>query len=115
MSDDARLPTDLMINAHIRIAAREGVPITVLRHGDNSSGTIILKINRLDGTAHVLTQVRYDDELVWTPATRTDPVPEAEADQVLERHIRFDPDSWVVEIEDRKGRHWFDGRIVHSK
>jgi len=110
--DDARLPTDFMINAQIRIAAREGIPITVRRHGDNSSGTIILKINRLDGTARVLTQVRYDDELVWNPVSRTDPMTEAEADRYLDRQAEIDPDSWLIEIEDKQGRHWFPGRIV---
>jgi len=111
MSED-RLPTDFMINAQIRIAAREGVPITVRRHGDNSSGTILLKINRLDGTARVLTQVRYDDELVWSPVSRTDPMSEVEADQYLNRQAEIDPDSWLLEIEDRQGRHWFPGRVL---
>lgn len=106
------LPTDMLINAHIRRAAREGITITVLRHGDNASGTIILKINRLNGTAHVLMQVRYEDESVWAPATRIDPMPEAEADLYLDRQAHIDPDSWILEIEDKLGRHWFEGRVV---
>ena len=109
--DDA-LPTDMMINAQIRIAAREGVPITVVRHGYDSNGVIMLKINRLDGTARVLTQVRYDDELVWTPASRTDPMTEVEADRYLERQAEIDPDCWILEIEDRQGRHWFPGKVM---
>jgi len=109
---DVGLPTDMLINAHIRIAARQGVPITVLRHGDNTSGTIILKINRLDGTAHILMQVRYDEEKVWTPVTRKDPMPEEEADRYLDQQARIDPDSWILEIEDKQGRHWFDGRVM---
>lgn len=106
------LPTDMLVNAQIRIAAKEGVPITVLRHGYDSSGTIILKINRLDGTAQVLSQTRYDDELVWIPASKTDAFSETEADAYIEKQIRIDPDSWVLEIEDRQGRHWFPGRIL---
>ena len=111
MSED-RLPTDFMINAQIRIAAKEGVSIMVLKRGDHSSGTIILKINRLDGTARVLTQVRFDDELVWNPVSRTDPMSEAEADRYIYRQAEIDPDSWLLEIEDKEGRHWFPGRIV---
>ena len=106
------LPSDLVINAQIRIAARDGVPITVLQRGDPNSGAIILKINRLDGTAAVLTQVRYDEELVWYPANETVWVSEAEADAYLASQRQMDPDSWLLEIEDRKGRHWFPGRIV---
>lgn len=106
------LPTDFLIQAQIRAAAREGVPIIVRRHGDNSSGTIILKINRLDGTSRVLSQVRYDDELVWSPVSRTDPMNEADAESYLERQMRTDPDSWIIEIEDKQGRTWFPGRVI---
>jgi hypothetical protein len=110
--DDARLPPSFLISAQIRIAAREGIPIVVRRHGNDESGTIILKINRLDGTARVLTQVRYEDELVWNPVSRIDPMPEADADKYLDRQAAIDPDSWLLEIEDKQGRHWFPGRVM---
>lgn len=106
------LPTDLLVNAQIRIAASHGVPIIVRRRGHSSSGTILLKINRLDGTVHLLTQVRSDDEPVWVSVTATDTVPEAEADRYLERQAQFDPDLWILEIEDKQGRHWFEGRRI---
>ncbi len=111
MSDN-RLPLDFLINAQIRTAANHGVPIVVRRRGDASNGTIILKVNRLDGTARVLTQVRYDDELVWCPVSRTDPMSEAEADRYLEKQADIDPDSWLLEIEDKQGRHWFPGDVM---
>jgi hypothetical protein len=111
MSDN-RLPLDLLINALIRTAAREGVPIVVRRRGDAANGTIVLKINRLDGTARVLTQVRYDDDLVWCPVSRTDPMSEAEADRYLDKQANIDPDSWLLEIEDKQGRHWFPGDVM---
>ncbi|MDX2027084.1 MAG: DUF1491 family protein, partial [Alphaproteobacteria bacterium] len=85
------LSTDLLINAQIRIAAREGVPIVVRRRGDNTGGTIILKINRMDGTAEILTQVRYEDERVWSPVSRGAPMSEADADLYLDKQARIDP------------------------
>ena len=112
MMTDDRLSTDFLVAARIRLAAQHGVPIVVRRRGDNSSGVIILKINRLDGTADVLTQVRCDNELVWSPAATGGPVAEAEADRYLERQTAIDPDTWLLEIEDRQGRHWFPGRVV---
>jgi hypothetical protein len=107
-----RLPTDLYVSAHIRIAAREGVPMTVVHRGDPTSGSIILKINRLDGMSRVLCQVRYDDELVWTPATREDFMKDADAEAYLGKQTAIDPDVWLLEIEDKQARHWFPGRIV---
>ena len=106
------LPTDFMISAQIRIAAAAGVPIVVLRRGHDASGTIILKINYLNGTAQVLTQVRYGDELVWSPATGGAPMSEPEADAYLQRQAEIDPDSWLLEIEDKQGRHWFPGKVM---
>ena len=34
------------------------------------------------------------------------PVPEASVEERLVREIRFDPDAWIVETEDRAGRHF---------
>jgi hypothetical protein len=36
------------------------------------------------------------------------PVPEASVEERLAKEIRFDPDVWVVETEDRAGRHFLD-------
>lgn len=109
MSDEARLPTHLIVGAQIRRAAQQGVPIVVLRRGDPQGGAVALKINRLDGTAHVLVQTRRDTVLGWSPASRQDPLAEAEADAVMTRQGEFDPDLWLIEIEDRSGEHWFPG------
>ena len=118
MSDDAvgdgegRLTTDLWVSAHRRVAEAQGVPMMVVRRGDRERGTVLLKINRLDGTSSVLTQIRHLGQLAWSRGTGADPVPEAEADRYIERQTRFDPDLWVIEVEDRQGRPWFEGRIV---
>jgi hypothetical protein len=44
-------------------------------------------------------------------AGRDGPVPEADIEARLQKEIRFDPDLWIVESEDRAGRHFLD-RIV---
>ena len=110
--DDGRLTTELWVSAHRSAAEVQGVPMVVVRRGDRERGTVLLKINRLDGTCQVLTQIRHLGQLAWSRGTGPDPVPEAEADRYIERQTRFDPDLWVIEIEDRQGRPWFEGRIV---
>lgn len=109
---DGRLATDLYVSAHIRTAMRDGVPMTVVRRGDPSSGALILKINLLNGTARILIEARYHEERVWTPATHTDPMPEADAEAYLARQSEIDPDAWLIEIEDKQGRIWFPGKVV---
>jgi hypothetical protein len=109
---DDRLPTELWVSAHVRRGNLEGIPMMVVRRGDSSRGTVLLKVNRLDGTCTVLSQVRREEVLCWLRATGPDPVPEPEADQCVARELRRDPDLWVIEIEDRQGRHWFEGKVL---
>ena len=39
---------------------------------------------------------------------RTQPVADTEAEAYLARQIKFDPDCWIVEVEDRAGRNFLD-------
>jgi hypothetical protein len=56
-------------------------------------------------------QTAYDDsrpiERIFIPAS-PQPVPEAAVEERLAREIRFDPDIWIVETEDKAGRHFLD-------
>ena len=55
---EARLKTELWVKAHLRRCAVEAVPAFVLRHGDDDSGMVLLKINALDDGCKVFTQAR---------------------------------------------------------
>jgi hypothetical protein len=56
-------------------------------------------------------QTVYDDsrpiERLFTSTSKA-PVPEASVEERLAKEIRFDPDAWIVETEDRAGRHFLD-------
>ena len=111
MSDD-RLPTDLWVMAHVRRCSAEGVPVTVARKGEAKGGTLILKLNLFDKGCRVLSQARdLDGNLGWLAAFEGRLVPEAEADTYIARAVSRDPDLWVVEVEDREGRHPFEGKV----
>jgi len=105
-----KLKAALAVAAGIRLCSAHGVAATVARHGDDEAGAILLKLNRLGQDFAVLAQTRTAaGELVWTSGTGADAVTEADADAYIARQIKRDPDLWVVEIEDREGRHFFDG------
>lgn len=109
---DDRLPTGLWVMAHVRAADVQGVPMVVARKGDPGRGTVLLKINRRNGLFDILVQTRRDEELVWSRPLGPDPMDEAAADTYIARQVKYDPDLWVVEVEDRQGRPWFEGRVV---
>ena len=43
---------------------------------------------------------------------RDPPAPEADIEARLVREMRFDPDLWIVEIEDRAGRNFLDNIVL---
>jgi len=112
MADD-RIQTDLWLRAHIRRSNDAGIPMMVVKRGDAQSGSVLVKINRLGDGCTVLSQTRTTaGTMAWLPATGPEPVAEADADAYIQRQLRYDPDLWVVEIEDRAGRHPFQETIL---
>lgn len=61
----------------------------------------------------MFTQSRnLDGALAWLPALNGDAVAERDADNFIDRQVGYDPDVWVVEIEDKQGRRWFEGDLI---
>ncbi|GAK45124.1 conserved protein [Tepidicaulis marinus] len=111
-SDEPRLKAEIWVKALIRRAGAENVPAMVVRRGDDTSGTVLVKVNGLDGTAMVYARARAGDgSPVWIPGNGPEPVSEADADAYIERQRKFDPDIWVVEIEDPARRHFLQEKV----
>jgi len=113
-----RLKSGIWDSAYLRRCHVEGVFAVIRRRGADEAGAIFIKVNRLDDTADVYgpaPQSAFDDDSpvdrAFIPAMKTMPAPDAEAEAYLARQIRFDPDLWIIETEDRAGRHFLD-RIV---
>jgi hypothetical protein len=110
---EGRLPTELWVKAHVKRCSVEGVPVIVARRGDPHSGIVILKLNQLEAGCRVMSQMRdLEGKLGWLEALDGALVPEAQADAYIARQAERDPDLWVIEIEDREGRHWVDGDVI---
>ena len=104
---EPRLKSEIWVKALLRRCSLGGAFAVISSHGDDTSGSILVKVVLLDGRAYVLTSVRRGDgEGIWMRATGLTPVDEADADAYIQKTLRFDPDLWVVEIEDRQGRHF---------
>ncbi len=111
-----RLKSAIWVAAYLRRCNVEGVFAAVRRRGAEEAGAIFIKINRLDGTGTLYgpaPQAAFDDA---RPADRMfvaaigqkAPAPDADIEARLVKEIRFDPDVWIIEIEDRAGRNFLD-------
>jgi hypothetical protein len=83
---------------------QENIAAYVQKRGDKTAGAVIVKLATLDGKAAVF-QRSLDiatGERRWMIVTEGE---EAACDASVKKQISFDPDVWVIEIEDRHGRH----------
>jgi hypothetical protein len=109
-----RLKSAIWVAAYLRRCQTEGIFGAVRRRGAEEAGAVFVKLALLDGNAILYTpapQTAYDEsrpvERVVTPSSK-EPLPEQAVEERLAKEIRFDPDVWIVEIEDRVGRHFLD-------
>ena len=107
-----RLKAGIFVRALIRRAEVAGASAFIVRKGAEEAGAVILAVARLDGTCLLLNQARDGKgNLVWARPLG-DWGEEAKARSWLDKQIKFDPDLWIVEIEDRQGRAFVDEPIV---
>jgi hypothetical protein len=113
-----RLKSAIWVSAYIRRCHVEGAFAVVRRRGAEDAGAIFVKLARLDGTADLYGpapqsafEEAHPSDRAFTRCFGAEPVPEAKVEERLVREIRFDPDAWIVEVEDREGRSCLD-RLV---
>ena len=110
---DNFLKPGLWVKAQLRLCDINLLGAYVVKSGHYDVGAIIIKLNRMDGTAQVLSQVRgATGERGWIRGTGVNPVPEHQANAYIDHELGHDPDLWVVEIEDPKGDYEVDGPII---
>lgn len=106
-----RLKTSIWVDAHIRRCWISDIPAVLVRRG-HDAGVVLIKTNAFENGCVVLTPAVRASGRVWIRGTGPDPVSEAEADSYIARQVRIDPDLWVIEIEDREGRHLLDEPVL---
>jgi hypothetical protein len=111
---NVRLKSAIWVAAYVRRCHREGAFAVVRRRGAEEAGAIFVKLARLDGTAMLYApapQSAFEEakpgERLFAAAT-VDFAPEADVEARLARELKFDSDVWIVEVEDRAGRHFLE-------
>jgi len=110
-----RLKTALWVAAYLRRCQVEGLFGVVRRRGAEEAGAVFVRINRLDGTSDLFgpaPQSAFDAvqgaARAFTPSLAAQSAPDAAVEAYLARQLQFDPDIWIIEVEDRAGRNFLD-------
>lgn len=102
-----RLTARFWVDAYLARLRLSDIPAYVTNHGDDTAGAVLVKLATLDGQARAFTR-SFDlmtGERHWAELTAG---PERDVDEAIEKQKSFDPDLWVIEIEDRAGQHLLD-------
>ncbi|MEM8803081.1 MAG: DUF1491 family protein [Pseudomonadota bacterium] len=102
-----RLSTEIWIAAYLTRLRLATIPAFILKKGDHTAGAVLVKLNTLDGQA-VCYHRSFDlmsGERRWVVLSEG---AEPDVDTSIQKQKGFDPDLWVIEIEDKNGRHLLD-------
>ena len=109
------IASDVWVGALIRRAELSGAFATVVRKGDARAGTVIVKAyDTAQRKARLYTEAfGPDGERLWIQPLVSDQ--ESELDAYIQRQVGYDPDLWVVEVEDRQGRHFITETVQDER
>lgn len=89
--------------------------MAVRQRGHEDAGAIFIKINHLNGKAELFgpaPQTVFDEarpsDRAFMACFDTAPVDDARAEDRIGEEMKYDPDMWVIEVEDREGRTFLD-------
>ncbi len=95
--------------ALLRRAEMAGAFAVIVHKGDPDAGAVIVKVRTPDGQAVLYRAIRgMDGVRRWLPQGPDD---EAVIDATIVKGRAHDPDLWVIEIEDRQGRHFLTEKV----
>ncbi len=104
------LSTDIWVSALLKRVEMAGSFATIAKKGDARAGSVIVKVlNLRSREAYVLREAQTGEETMWMRPVET--LSEPDVDAYIERQLKYDPDLWVVEIEDSEGRNYLTEKV----
>lgn len=105
------VPTRLWVDALVRRAQVAGAFAIAVVRGDAERGDVLVKVLDRKGEAQLFERAPAPDReaerfIGWPADARTS---EERVDERIDRRLRTDPDLWVVEIQDGRGRSFLPG------
>lgn len=105
--------TKLWVDALVRRVNLSGAYSTVERIGDETRGDVLIKTRRPNGDVSLIGRAfSPDDEMVFQYIRPENHImTEQEASEYLKKRISYDADIWIIEIEDKEGRHFLEEKV----
>jgi len=107
-----RLRSDFWIAALRRRAEAAGAFISIAHRGAEEAGAIFVLVDRLDGRFDLYgpaPQSAFEEGISDRLFSRiAEAVSEGATTARMQQEMKFDPDLWLVGIEDREGRSFLD-------
>lgn len=103
------IPSSLWVSALLRRASIAGAFATIVHRGDEDRGDVLVKVTRARGEARLYAPAFNPDGP--SEFERLTPEDEAGVDELIGKRLKADRDLWVIEIEDREGRHFLTEKV----
>ena len=99
-----RVTTDIWISAYRAKLEKEGIPFYFYKTGDKSAGAILIKVLNLEEKFELYHRIsdlsgRQKWELLLSGN-------EEQIDNAIKNQCNFDPDVWVLVIDDPRGKNY---------
>ena len=92
-----RIKSNIVVQAIIKLADKNNIPISVIKKGDNERGMILLRVMKSDQKSLFY---RYNfNESSWEVAGKNKLTIKSEGDEYIGKEIKIDTDIWIIEVE----------------
>lgn len=110
---EPRLKTGLWVSAQIRMCDRDFIPAVVARRGDADAGQVLIRRDLRGGMCEIYARTStLDGGPAWRRASGSEPIDAEAARALIDREVGFDPDLWVLDIDDPDGRYELDAPVI---
>jgi hypothetical protein len=111
-----RLRSDIWVAAYLRRCGVEGASAVLRRRGAAEAGAIFVKVDHLNGSAtlygpapqSVAAETPRGVDRMFARTHAGPLISSDEAEARLKRELAFDPDLWIVEVENGVDGAWLD-------
>ena len=112
-----RVKSEIWVKAYLRRCMSEGLYGYIASRGDDFAGAIYIHIDDLEGSHWLYGPApagleESSQDRRWTSCFADAPVSSQKVETYIEQQKKYDPDLWVIELEDKQARHFLGDELV---